>query len=81
MLSSLGYSMVLIYQNLGRYFMSLTLDQLEALQDLHHFISDLGGYFDVVAFHDEDLEIAMNIRAAEYANRRLKAESNNGNVR
>jgi FkbM family methyltransferase len=81
MLSSSGYSMVLIYQNLGRYFISLTLDQLEALQDLHHFISDLGGYFDVVAFHDEDLEIAMNIRAAEYANRRLKEESNNGNVR
>jgi FkbM family methyltransferase len=80
-LSSLGYSMILIYQNLGRYFISLTLDQLDALQDLHHFISDLGGYFDVVAFHKEDLEIAIKIRAAEYANRRLKERSNNGNAR
>jgi FkbM family methyltransferase len=80
-LSSLGYSMILIYQNLGRYFISLTLDQQDALQDLHHFISDLGGYFDVVAFHKEDLEIAINIRAAEYANRLLKEESNNGNAR
>jgi FkbM family methyltransferase len=80
-LSSLGYSMILIYQNLGRYFISLTLDQQDALQDLHHFISDLGGYFDVVAFHEEDLEIAINIRAAEYANRRLKERSNNGNAR
>jgi hypothetical protein len=80
-LSSLGYSMILIYQNLGRYFICLTLDQQDALQDLHHFISDLGGYFDVVAFHKEDLEIAINIRAAEYANRRLKEESNNGNAR
>jgi len=77
-LSSLGYSMILVYHNLGRYFISLTLDQQDALQDLHHFISDLGGYFDVVAFHKEDLEIAINIRAAEYANRRLKEESNNG---
>jgi FkbM family methyltransferase len=80
-LSSLGYSMILIYQNLGRYFISLTLDQQDALQDLHHFISDLGGYFDVAAFHEEDLEIAINIRAAEYANRRLKEGSNSGNAR
>jgi FkbM family methyltransferase len=80
-LSSLGYSMILIYHNLGRYFISLTLDQQDALQDLHHYISDLGGYFDVVAFHKEDLEIAINIRAAEYANRLLKEESNNGDAR
>jgi hypothetical protein len=45
------------------------------------YISDLGGYFDVVAFHKEDLEIAINIRAAEYANRLLKEERNNGNAR
>ena len=31
-LSSLGYSMILIYQNLGRYFMSLSLDQQDALR-------------------------------------------------
>jgi FkbM family methyltransferase len=71
-LSSLDYSMILIYQNLGPYFMSLTLDQLDALQDLHQFISDLGGYCDVVAFHREDLEIAISLRAAEYASRALK---------
>jgi FkbM family methyltransferase len=79
-LSSLGYSMILIYQNLGRYFMSLTLDQVDALQDLHHFISDLDGYCDVVAVHKEDLEIAMNLRAAEYAIRALKGPTSNGNL-
>jgi FkbM family methyltransferase len=79
-LSSLGYSMILIYQNLGRYFMSLTLDQLDALQDLHQFISDLDGYCDVVAFHREDLEIAISLRAAEYASRALKQHSSNGNA-
>jgi FkbM family methyltransferase len=77
-LSSLGYSMVLIYQNLGRYFMSLTLDQFDVLRDLHQFISDLDGYFDVVAFHREDLEIAINLRAAEYASRAVNDRLSNG---
>jgi FkbM family methyltransferase len=80
-LSSLGYSVILIYQNLGRYFMSLTLDQLNAIEDLHHFISDLEGYCDVVAFHREDLDIAINLRAAEYASRTPTAPASNGHVR
>ena len=68
-LSSLGYSTILIYQNVGRYLMSLNLDQIDALEDLHHFISDLGGYCDVVAFHQEDVELATTLRASEYASR------------
>jgi hypothetical protein len=76
----LGYSMVLIYQNVGSYLMSLTLDQLDALQDLHHFISNQGGFCDVVAFHTEDLEIAINLRAAESASRALKKHPGNGNL-
>jgi FkbM family methyltransferase len=79
-LSSLDYSMILIYQNLGRYFMSLTLDQLDGLHDLHQFISDLDGYCDVVAFHREDLEIAISLRTAEHASRALKQHSSNGNA-
>jgi FkbM family methyltransferase len=79
-LSSLGYSMILIYQNVGSYLMSFTLDQLDALQDLHHFISDQGGFCDVVAFHTEDLEIAINLRAAEHASRALKKHAGNGNL-
>jgi len=68
-LSSLGYSTVVIYQNVGRYLMSLNLDQLDALEDLHHFIYDLGGYCDVVAFHREDAELVISLRASEYASR------------
>jgi FkbM family methyltransferase len=79
-LSSLGYSVILIYQNLGRYFMSLTLDQVDALEDLHHFISDQDGFCDVVAFHKEDLEIAINLRAAEYVSRALKKHASKGNL-
>ena len=79
-LCSLGYSLILIYQNVGRYFMSLTLDQVNALEDLHRFISDQDGFCDVVAFHTEDLDIAANLRAAEYARRVLKIHPTNGNV-
>jgi FkbM family methyltransferase len=68
-LSSLGYSTVVIYQNVGKYLMSLNLDQFDALEDLHHFIYDLGGYCDVVAFHQEDVELAIRLRASEYASR------------
>ena len=81
MLSSLGYSVILIYQNLGRYFMSLTLDQLDAIEDLHHFISDLQGYCDIVAFHREDLDVAINLRAAEYAGHALQEPASDGHVR
>ena len=77
-LSSLGYSMILIYQNVGSYLMSLTLDQVDALEDLHRFISIQGGFCDLVAFHTEDLEIALNLRAEEYASRALKQPANNG---
>jgi FkbM family methyltransferase len=80
-LCSLGYSLILIYQNLGRYFMSLGLDQLDAIEDLHNFIADLEGYCDIVAFHREDLDIAINLRAAEYASRALKGPAGNGHSR
>jgi FkbM family methyltransferase len=77
-LASLGYSVILIYQNLGRYFMSLSLDQRDAIQDLHHFILDLGGFCDVVAFHSEDHDVAINLRAAEHASRAAKERNGNG---
>jgi FkbM family methyltransferase len=77
-LSSVGYSVILIYQNLGRYFISLSLDQRDAIQDLHHFILDLGGFCDVVAFHCEDQDVAINLRAAEHASRAAKEGNGNG---
>jgi FkbM family methyltransferase len=80
-LSSLGYSVIVIYQNLGRYFMSLTLDQLNAIEDLHRFISDLEGYCDIVAFHRDDQDIAINLRATEYASRALNPSASNGHLR
>jgi len=69
LLSKLGYSTLLIYQNVGRYLMTLNLDQVCSLEDLHCFLVDLHGFCDVVAFHKEDEDIAANVRASEYAGR------------
>jgi hypothetical protein len=56
--------------------MTLTLDQVKVIEDLHRFISDLNGYCDVVAFHRNDLELAISLRAAEY--RRREGQTRNG---
>ncbi len=71
-LSDLGYFTLLIYQNFGQYFMSLSLDQVDSLLDLHHFLVDLQGFCDVVAFHREDLDIAADVRRSERAGRARK---------
>ena len=62
-LRDLGYFTLLIYQNFGKYFMSLSLDQVDSLLDLHDFLVDLQGFCDVVAFHREDLDIAADVAA------------------
>lgn len=67
LLASLGYSPLLIYQNFGRYFMSLGLEQACTLTELHCFLADRRGYCDVVAFHREDSDIAEDLRAFEHA--------------
>lgn len=69
LLTSLDYSTLLIYQNVGNYFATINLDQLCSLEDLHYFLADLGGFCDVVAFHKQDLDIASQIRYAEHAER------------
>ena len=68
-LSEIGYSNLLIYQNIGRYFMTLRPDLLRSIEDLHHFLLDLEGFCDVAAFHKEDEDLAARVRAAEYAAR------------
>jgi FkbM family methyltransferase len=64
-LCKLGYSTLLIYQNVGRYFMNLNLNQINLLKDLHCLLVELRGFCDVAAFHKEDQDIATNVQAAE----------------
>lgn len=70
LLSQIGYSVLLIYRNIGKYFMTLNLDNASSLEDLHCFLVDLGGFCDVAAFHEEDKDIAARVRAIEHANAR-----------
>jgi FkbM family methyltransferase len=67
LLASIGYSSLLIYQNFGRYFMSVNLEQTCLLKELHCFLAERRGYCDVVAFHTEDSDVAERVRAFEYA--------------
>jgi FkbM family methyltransferase len=68
-LYEIGYSTLLIYQNIGRYLMTLNLNQISSLEDLHYSLVDSRGFCDVAAFHSEDEDIAAAVRNAEYANR------------
>ena len=69
LLKEIGYSTLLIYQNVGRYLMALKLDQVSSLEDLHHLLVESRGFCDVAAFHSEDEDIAAAVRTAEYTNR------------
>jgi FkbM family methyltransferase len=69
LLSQIGYAVLLIYRNIGKYFMTLNLDNASSLEDLHFFLVDLGGFCDVTAFHEEDKDIAARVRALERAKR------------
>ena len=72
LLCEMGYSTLLIYRNTGRFFLTLTMDQACSLQDLHSFLVESHGFCDVVAFHQEDEDIAVAVRTAEYTNRMEK---------
>lgn len=79
MLSEIGYSALLIYQNIGKYFMTLNPDQARSVEDLHYFLVDLEGCCDVAAFHKEDEDIASSVRAAEVA-ARAKCDGRPGGI-
>ncbi len=66
-LAALGYSNLLIYENQGRYSKALELGQTGALTELHESLVKVSGYFDVVAFHAEDSDIAEELQIAEEA--------------
>jgi FkbM family methyltransferase len=64
-LRELGYSVVMIYENTGRYLLTLELDRSSALEDLHHYFAEQGGFCDIAAFHAEDSDIAKDLRNLE----------------
>jgi FkbM family methyltransferase len=80
LLSEMGYSTLLIYRNTGQYFLALMADQACSVQDLHSFLVESHGFCDIVAFHHEDEDIAVAVRAAEYSNRLEKSSRSKQDV-
>lgn len=66
-LSNVGYRKALLYDNFGSYMLSLDLDNLTLIEDLHnYFIESKGQRFcDICAFSIEDEDLYEQIRHSE----------------
>jgi len=67
-LSQAGYTFAILYDNVGDYLTSVDLQRdSEILSDVQKYFIDRKGreYLDIAAFHQEDREIAENIRKKE----------------
>jgi FkbM family methyltransferase len=68
LLASLGYTRFLFYDNYGNFLLSVTSENIDQCDDLHAYL--LGNatygpvvhYFDICAFHAEDLALAEAVR-------------------
>lgn len=67
-LQELGYQTLVFFDNYGRFLVSTKTDQKEALSQLDNYISDRKGafaYYDIVAFHDQDTDLAQSFIKSE----------------
>ena len=67
LLQSLGYHSIVIYDNFGRYLISLALSETNQITDLHGYLLNRLGdyYYDICAVPAADLEIIQQLRAIE----------------
>ena len=67
MLRNINYKSVIVYDNLGDYHMMATLDNCTLLEDIHHYYAGCQSkrYADIIAFHEEDLDLCDTIRLDE----------------
>lgn len=67
LLQSWGYCSVAIYDNFGRYLISLPLTETNQIIDLHGYLFNRTGhyYYDICAVQTEDLEIIQQLREIE----------------
>jgi FkbM family methyltransferase len=67
LLNEWGYDSIAIYDNLGRYIISLPLTATSMLEDMHRYLWGRGGkiYYDICAVHAEDLDILASLRTVE----------------
>jgi FkbM family methyltransferase len=62
-----GYQALIIYDNFGDYMLSLRLDQVRLLDEIHCYFLGRDGMFyaDICAFHFEDLDLFETVRSLE----------------
>jgi Methyltransferase FkbM domain len=67
LLKSLGYHSIAIYDNLGRYIISLPLTESLMIEDMHRYMLGRGGkiYYDICAIHAEDIDLVTVLRNIE----------------
>ncbi len=66
-LQTLGYHSIAIYDNFGRYLISLALTETSQIADLHGYLLNRQGdyYYDICAVQAEDLVIIQQLREIE----------------
>jgi FkbM family methyltransferase len=67
LLQTLGYHSIAIYDNFGRYLISLPLTETNQIADVHGYLLNRLGdyYYDICAVPAEDLEIIQQLREIE----------------
>jgi FkbM family methyltransferase len=67
LLQSWGYHSIVIYDNIGRYLISLSLTETNQIADIHGYLLNRLGdyYYDICAVQAEDLEIIQQLREIE----------------
>jgi FkbM family methyltransferase len=66
-LQTLGYHSIVIYDNFGRYLISLPLTETSQIADMHGYLLNRLGkyYYDICAVQAEDLAIIQQLREIE----------------
>jgi FkbM family methyltransferase len=67
LLQNLGYHSIVIYDNFGRYLISLPLTETNQIADMHGYLLNRLGdyYYDICAVQAADLEIIQQLREIE----------------
>lgn len=67
LLQTLGYHSIVIYDNFGRYLISLPLTETNQIADMHGYLLNRLGdyYYDICAVQAADLEIIQQLREIE----------------
>ena len=67
-LGEVGYKNVILFDNKGRYLLTVPIDQVNILEDLHRYAKEGDSciaYYDVCLFHEDDKDLAQAFIEAE----------------